>query len=465
MASVTYSFNLEPVASAASQRASSTAAESSDAVAAKYQAAQPSTVQSQHSMAGMQSPACDGSTCFIVHSDGPGVTTLSLGEEDGGGAGEFLTLPVVDGVQFMEPPVTSFADAGQFDITTLAIGEEDGGMASAAPEIGSTQPSFEVSDANQQFALQPMPTAKPEMTIAPQTVQTAEVQSQFASAGTTQIVEPRMKPETTAFSMAPIVYAPAATPLPPIQTTPISTPRAKPTEIAAPAAPLPEMKPATVAAAPAPMAAPTPMAAPAAPAASAVTSAPQPAAASGENFVSVGDYDSYIASLGGGEGTTTAATTGGSEAVATAEVPVAPTTTTVTYAPPPPAPVSTAVTYSPPPAAPVEAMSSAQPAPAAAMEETVAPRMKPATFTTPGPATLPPIQTVPIQSSPAVTADPIQLSPQAAPVAESTFNFATIDTPMPAGKPEGSGLDAPRLSEEDFRITTLALGEEDAGGG
>ena len=452
MSSVTYSFNLEPVASATTQRAGSGIAETSEAVAAKYQAAQPSGVQNPHNMAGMQSPACDGSTCFIVHGEGPGVTTLSVGEEDGGVPGDFLTLPVVDGVEFLAPPVTSFADAGQFDITTLAIGEEDGGVASAAPEIGSAQPSYEVIDANQQFALQPLPMIKPEMTVTTQIGQLSPIQ-------TTPIVEPRMKPEVSAFAMAPITTAPAATPLPPIQTTPITAPRAKPTEIAAPAVPLPEVKPSTVAFAPAPAAAPIPATAPV----QSIESAAQPAGVSGENFVSVGDYDSYIASLSAGDGTLTA-TTGGSEAVAVTEQPATPAQTTVTYAPPPLAPISNVI-YAQPPLAPVSSITYAPP-PAAPADAVDLPRMKPATVTLPGPAAAAPIETVPIETSPAVTTDPIQIPLQPAPAADSTtFNFSTIDTPMPAGKPEGASLDAPRLSEEDFRITTLALGEEDAGGG
>jgi len=452
VASVTFSFNLDPVVSATSQRASTVAAESSASVAAKYQAAQPSAVQGQHSMAGMNSPACDGSTCFIVHSDGPGVTTLSLGEEDGGGVGEFLTLPVVDGVEFLEPPAMNFADAGQFDITTLAIGEEDGGIASAAPEIGSMEPVYSAPEIGQQLALQPIPLSKPEMSVTTQTVQIAEVQSQLPPIETTPIIEPRMKPETTASAMAPIAFAPAATPLPAGQVSSVTAPRAKPTDFAFDLGPLPAMKPAAVGG--------TTAAIP-------ETAITQPAAPAEGNFVSVGDYDSYIASLSGGDTAVSDTASVSAPATAAPQSPVAPAETTVTYSPPPPAP-DTAVTYVAPPAAPSEAVTYVQPAPTqpvAAEPEAMTPRMKPATFTTPGPASLPPIETVPIETSPAITTNPVEMTLQPATGFEPTFNFATVDAPMPAGKPEGSGLDTPRLSEEDFRITTLALGEEDAGGG
>ena len=474
MASVTYSFNLEPVVSAASQRTSAVSAESSAAVAAKFQAAQPAAVHSAPSMSGVQSPACDGSTCFIVHGEGPGVTTLSIGEEDGGAAGDFLALPVVDGVQFMEPPVTSFADAGEFDITTLAIGEEDGGVASAAPEIGGAQPHTPEIATGGQFALQPMPMAKPEMAVSSQSVQFAEVQGALGPIETTPIVEPRMKPEVPSGTF--MAAAPAAATLPPVQTTPIMQPRAKPADFTfASAAPVPEMKPESTMSAAAVKAE--------------VAESATGAAPAGGNFVSVGDYDSYIASLGGGSSApaTTDAASGSSasEAVAAVEAPATPSSVTVTYVPPPPAPSEsgatetveapqTATTETADPVMPVDTAAPTRvemvlqpvaPAPVAATADVAAPRMKPASFTTQGPASLPPIDTVAIETSPAPVSETIFTMPQAKPAVDSGQSFSTVDAPAPAGKPEGVAADAPRLSAEDFRITTLALGEEDAGGG
>ena len=56
-------------------------------------------------------------SAYAQHSPGPGLTTLALGEEDGGG----MSMPAANG-----PMSTPQADSG-FQVTTLAIGEEDGG--------------------------------------------------------------------------------------------------------------------------------------------------------------------------------------------------------------------------------------------------------------------------------------------------------------------------------------------------
>lgn len=502
MSNVTFSFNLDPVVSAASQQAGTVSAESNAAIGAKFEAAQSASYPS-HSGMGMASPACGGSSCFIVHGDGPGVTTLSVGEEDSA-AGDFLTLPVVDGVQFLEPPVSSFSSAGEYDVTTLAIGEEDGGGLGPVAEIGGadtgiSQGVVETGEIGQQFSFAPietMPIPKP-------------------------MAAPAIQPVETAFAQSN---------LPPIETTPIISstsyiePRPKPTSIASYSAPFPELKPSTVpasvyvetapiasspvavASTPLPIAssapAVTPALAPIAAAPAAATPVTAASTADGQNYVSVGDYDSYIASLGGGESGSIASTTVGgpleaSEPAQAAVIyapppaaPETPTRVTVTYQSPPPAPESVATVQSPtidlaPDASAVSAepvaepvyviqetattggatVEGAQPITGNAITspqsiDTISPRIKPATFTSPGPAALPPIETVPIESS-GIGAMPVQ---QGVPLGADT-TFATIDGPVPSGKPESIAGDAPRLSADDLRITTLALGEEDAGGG
>ena len=140
-------------------------------------------------------------------------------------------------------------------------------------------------------------------------------------------------------------------------------------------------------------------------------------------------------------------------------------TATVSYSAPPPAPVVGSI--GPVETAPLAVTTSTTPA-IGAIETSAAPRIKPASFTTPGPAALPPLQTVPIQTEvPLPVPSPVGPSSTIAP--ETLFGTSagssafTIDGPIPSGKPEG--VEAPRLSDEDFRITTLALGEEEAGGG
>jgi len=164
---------------------------------------------------------------------------------------------------------------------------------------------------------------------------------------------------------------------------------------------------------------------------------------------------------------------------------------TITYAPPPLAPIqpfdftsggteTATVIYNSPPAAPDSAVfapvqavlpTSATTTPTyTAIEASAPPRIKPASFTTQGPVSLAPIQTVPIQTEiglpvqePVTDTSAISAQPQFGSNTGSTF--VTVDGPIPSGKPEGVGAEAPRLSDDDFRITTLALGEEDSGGG
>lgn len=61
-------------------------------------------------------PATQSST-YAQHGPGPGLTTLAVGEEDGGG----MAMPPAHG------PMSTPQAEGGFQVTTLAIGEEDGG--------------------------------------------------------------------------------------------------------------------------------------------------------------------------------------------------------------------------------------------------------------------------------------------------------------------------------------------------
>lgn len=71
-----------------------------------------------------------------------------------------------------------------------------------------------------------------------------------------------------------------------------------------------------------------------------------------------------------------------------------------------------------------------------------------------------------IQVAPSQTPVPISgEATVAAPQTETGMTFTTVDGPVPVEKPEGASVEAPRLSDEDYRITTLAYGEEDSGGG
>lgn len=471
MTNVTYSFHLDPVISAASQRSAATATPSTTEIGAKYHAVQ-SGFQSDQAMTGAASPACDGSSCFIVHGDGPGVTTLSIGEEDGG-VSDYIALPFVDGVQFLEPPVTSFADAGDFQITTLAIGEEDGGFVSASPEIGTASASTGIVEYVDQAAVDPMPLAKPMVSEGATSVDMAAAPAQLAPLATTPILEPRAKPALAASSSAPL-------------------PDLKPT-----------IMPSSEFAAAQPLSAASPQVAPGG----------DSGVVTGTGFVSVGDYDAYMASLGGG-------IEGGAQPIvpATASVqiqesagmaadpvaiqmssPEAPPASAPQTAPAPEpvytiqetavpqpvytleetattagqgAPVADAAMPEPaytlqetaPASGRVETVWTVAPldaAPTAAEAEAVAsPRMKPAIYTAPGPAGLPALETTPILNLAPQTQQPVQM-----PIAEYGTSFSTPVAPLPSEKPAGISAEAPRLSEDDLRITTLALGEEDAGGG
>ena len=396
MTSVTYTFNLDPVAASARQSANATSAASTSQIGAQYQAVE-AGVRSDPALAGIQAPACASGDCFVVHGDGPGVTTLSIGEEDGG-TGDFLSLPMVDGVQFAEPPITSFASAGEYDVSTLAIGEEDGGIAVASSEIGAPPAASSVVEYVEQVTLDPMPIAKPEFSFVMESTQTASA-------------------------------------LPPIETTPILEPRLKPAEFASAGAPMPEWKPSSdFASAGVPMPDLKPEIVPSGFMAKG-QSIPVASPAS-EATISVGDYDSYIASLGGEGGSTPAA---------------APMNVTVESVQTP-TPERVEMTFQP--------VTSTQPA-AVEPQAVSLPAVQPATFTT-GPATAAPDV---FFAAPSPADQSIMITPEMASSGESAATMSEVDTPVPAEKPDAINSDAPRLSLDDFRITTLALGEEDAGGG
>ncbi len=529
MASVTFSFNLDPAASASTRNAHTAQTDQSDAAtAAKFQAVKAGN-HTNSATGAVGSPACDGSNCYIVHGDGPGVTTLSIGEEDGGmtGGSEFFTLPVIDGSEFLAPPTSSLAETPSYDVTTLAIGEEDGGAVSAGPEIGASQSSAVSGQSDSQFVVETTPLPTPNTAYAESSVVTVQstlppiqtvpiTGSEFALEATplpranssqatpsTELAQSTLPPIETvpitgsqfALEATPLPRANAAqaapsvelsqSTLPPIETVPITDPVSKSTGIASVETPLPELKPAEY-------------------------GNGQIVVDSGKNVVSVGDYDAYLASMGKGVGSATAVAAAPTTAVAptvdaqtqateTASIqqpaeisgqnpaavyvppPLAPLEVfefaepepfvAITYVPPPLAPIEQAtfaspaspdvpsdvkVTYAPPPLAPERVETVLQPvvtAPIspAGIDSVVTPRIKPATFTTPGPAALPPIETVPIQTP--------QVSPS------DLTNGAVIGVPTPVEKPEAASLDAPRLTDEDFKITTLALGEEESGGG
>ena len=136
MAGVEYTFNIGPVSDAALRSSRADGAGTDATIGTKFEQAQAASLRST-ALAGHASPACDGGGCLVFHGDGPGVTTLSIGEEEG--VGDFLSRPVVDGTEFLEPPVDNFASVGEHDITTLAIGEEDGGFAAAPTHMAPAQ--------------------------------------------------------------------------------------------------------------------------------------------------------------------------------------------------------------------------------------------------------------------------------------------------------------------------------------
>ncbi len=118
MTAVTFSFNLAPAqGSAASQSIPPSGSDA--AIGRQYQAA----------TAHMGAPS--GPMSYADAGQGPGVTTLALGEEDGGA--QTSSAPV----QIESLPHSSPVGGGDgFTVTTLAIGEEDGGMSQAPVQSG-----------------------------------------------------------------------------------------------------------------------------------------------------------------------------------------------------------------------------------------------------------------------------------------------------------------------------------------
>ena len=133
MTNETYVFGLEQVGRATgSYVPAQTAAYTSTQIGAEYQVLAQGFVN-ENTISGSFSPACEGGNCLIV-GGGPGVTTLSIGEEDGNG--EYLTRAVVDGVEFLEPPVDTFTSGGDFQFATLAIGEDSSTTVAVSAPIG-----------------------------------------------------------------------------------------------------------------------------------------------------------------------------------------------------------------------------------------------------------------------------------------------------------------------------------------
>ena len=85
-----FSFNLGTIPSTGISPSTGRDSLATRRVSVEFEAAT-ARIQSTTTHTTFASPACDGSSCFIVHNDGPGVTTLSIGEEDGGG-GEYLAV-------------------------------------------------------------------------------------------------------------------------------------------------------------------------------------------------------------------------------------------------------------------------------------------------------------------------------------------------------------------------------------
>lgn len=501
MAGVEYTFNLGPVSETSLRSTRPEFSQDNSNVAAAFEQAQAASVRSSE-ISGQVSPACDGGRCIVMHGDGPGVTTLSVGEE--GGAGDFLTLPVVDGVAFLEPPATSFAASGEagparasiaigetappgnlaqgngHEVTTLAIGEEDGGYASAeTPSIGSgahspyeMQPHGVIETTSVGGASAPAPVVAEGYGTMEPIYSPLDARFQGSGTQTAFSAEPAVVPTT------PIESGPAAPREKPVSiaTAGAPVPDAKPgAEIAAPIAastttPMPNAKPdigpsaptATVEAVPIPAEKPAaePIAATAVPEASGEvvaasetrTSLPfegglsiadilQEAKQSGGTKVeggtiSVGDYDAYMAA----EGTTPAtgryefgdAQSEGSATVAGEDIVPAQLRDPSSSGGAEPV-YSTEYDFGTPPPSLDGNGAGASTETGVAMEE------------------LP---------------EPVYSTTFSAPPAEVQGVEGSSGDVMPAAPElDAGGAERPALTEEDFRITTLALGEEEAGGG
>lgn len=428
MTGVSYTFNLGPVTDVPSQHTqpiSGGVAESHTGIATSYESAVAASLRSAET--GQVVPQ-SSENIFIVHSDGPGVTTLSIGEEDG--LGDYLSLPVVDGAEFLEPPIEGFGSVAEHGVTTLAIGEEDGGYVETVPQIAEA-PSPAITS-YESVAFEPL-----------HTTPTPVASPVYSQATMQPIYSPGDNPP-------PASVAATVSPGPAVAETLYLTPRAKPVSLASGGAPIPGIKPGHFQAA---------------------TVAPEPAAGTGSGgYVSVGDYDSYIAGIGSGEAAIQPASISvPSESIdfsADLVIPESDDPGTVS------APLSE------------ETLGESEPVEAAPVyiQESVAPDTPPAPQPEPvyrldedGYITEPTIDiqgSVPAGEQGGVTGASTRVEmtfsgQQTQPVpatATSVEWMSAIETPLPGQKPEAS-TGTPTLSEEDFRITTLALGEEEAGGG
>ena len=427
-------------------------------------------------------PECDFGSCFVIHSEGPGVTTLAIGEEDN--AGGYIALPVIDGVAFMEPPVEDFGAVthyAEYEVSTLAIGEEEGGIAvadaGAVFESHDGQAAAIVSNAPAYAPYEPAPTQVAFERPVYRTVEPVPAIGQepvFEAPPVYAYAQPVPQPDPRYGTMAPVTGTVAYDPAPIVETVSVAevaAPRAKPAGLEMAGVPLPEAKPGVGGI-------------PIVPASISTVEPTGVSAAAQGDYVSVGSYDDYLRSLGEESTAPAPVSAVGEPLPATESVSLEPVTSVA------PAAVSTAEPVaplaSPEPSGRVErtyipareAALPADPAPAAvnvvdpsaadAARETSLPRVKPAqedaSLTAPSIAPAAPAGLGAPATGDSTTLLPADTAGETATASEIEARAPREDG-RPIADPPAGNLDAPRLTEEDFRITTLALGEEEAGGG
>lgn len=118
MTAVTFSFNLAPAQGAAASH-SAPSAGGDAALAQRYRA--------ETANLNVYAPPANNAGA----EQGPGVTTLALGEEDGG----LQSSPAYTKIESL-PHSSPIGGGDGFEVSTLAIGEEDGGGISSAPAHG-----------------------------------------------------------------------------------------------------------------------------------------------------------------------------------------------------------------------------------------------------------------------------------------------------------------------------------------
>ncbi len=349
MSSVTFSFNLDPVVSAPVKATDTSQADQS--VSEKYRASEARLQSYSGNAAALNGTQTEGGYHPSVSSQGPGVTTLAIGEEDGGFAGAGPQTGVLQSTD-IPPPIGGFSAPGNSPLPRQGIVE-------VAPAVE-----------------------------------------------TVPIVGPRLKPA---------VLAGLETPYPGIK---------------------PEQSVAT------------------ADAAQYNGTFLQAEGPVEQTYISVGDYDSYLAASGSGGQISSTADIGADESS------VQSVGGTV---------LNAAAVYVPPPLAPIESFEFTVSEPVSA--ETTAdnskavPVITPAKFTTTQPSalpvSLPPVEIISPESTVNGTAVPETATAGLSAAASESF----LNSPVPLEKPPEMSKDLPRLSEDDLRITTLAFGEEEAGGG